>query len=91
MYCPVLCLSLGYMILFHMRYVVHFRNVRHIGLAAIFVRRYLECRPYLILGSKVIWNLLSILCVKLPSWFLYLIRITVLLCVIGDRYNKSNH
>ena len=91
MYCPVLCLSLVNMILFDMRYVGRFRNVRHIWLAALFVRRHLECRPYLILGSKVIWNLLSILCVKLLSWILYLIRITVILCVIGDRYKKSNH
>ena len=91
MYCPVLCLSLVDMILFDMRYVGRFRNVRHIWLAAIFVRRHLECRPYLIPGSKVIWNLLSLLCVKLLSWILYLIRITVLLCVIGDRYEKSNH
>ena len=79
MYCPVFCLSLGYMILFHMRYVGHFRNVRHIGLAAIFVRRYLECRPYLIPGSKVLWNLLSILCeiTKLVSVFNSDYRITL--------------
>ena len=91
MYCPVLCLSLVDMILFDMRYVGRFRNMRHIWLAAVFVRRHLECRPYLIPGSKDIWNLLSLLCVKLLSWILYLIRITVLLCVIGDRYKKSNH
>ena len=33
MYCPVLCLSLVDMILFDMRYVGRFRNVRHIWLA----------------------------------------------------------
>ena len=91
MYCPVLCMSLGYMIWLHMSYVGRFLNVRHIWLAAIFVRRHLECRPYLIPGSKVIWNLLSLLCVKLLSWILYLIRITVIFCVLGDRYKKSNN
>ena len=57
--------------------------------------------PYLlgaILNVGNIWFLVSklygiycLLCVKLLSWILYFIRITVLLCVIGDRYKKSNH
>ena len=67
MYCPVLCLSLVNMILFDMRYVGRFCNVRHIWLAAIFVRRHLECRPYLILGFKVIWNLLPLFAPALPE------------------------
>ena len=41
-------------------------------------------------GSKGIWILPSLLCVKLLSCFLYSIPIAVLLCVIGDRYKKSN-
>ena len=65
--------------------------VRHIGWSSYLFRRHFECRPYLIHGSKAIWSLLSLLCVKLLSWILYLIRITVLFCVIGDRYKKSNH
>ena len=70
-----------------MRNIVH-----HIGWSSYLFRRHFECWPYLIHGNKVIWNLLSLLCVKLLSWILYSIRITVLLlCVSGDRYKKSNH
>ena len=87
-YCSVLSLSLVNMILFDMRYVGCFRNVRHIWLAAILVRRHLECRSYLIPGSKIIWNYLDFSgceITKLDSMFN---SDYCIICVISDTYKK---
>ena len=65
--------------------------VRHIGWSPYLLRRHLECRPYLIhsFQSYMEFTVLSVCEItELESVF---IRITILFCVIGDRYKTSNH